>query len=611
MDEEDLQEAEESRTLNMSNDFAGFGTEHDSMRKTAAMDIFRPLEETVGSRLLKRMGWREGQGIGPRVKRAAKLDDTEDASAKKHLFAPDDVQVVSLTRKTDMKGLGYAGESRPANDTVSPKHRGRQSAAFPDELSDDESGMRLGRSKTTALTPRRTGIGVGVLNDNGSDDEDPYSMGPKISYNKTLGGDKKTKSKPKTISSSANPLLKTKPTFISRKLASVKETLRKCHDGRLPLDGFVLDDQLDAFGTLTIQADQYKPPEVPPGWKSSVSRDEQIEAESKFVSTADAAKASNLTAKSRAALLGESQLPGKSVFDFLTPAAHHRLAAASGREDLPAAGSEPPPPGFETSATAPASLRSLVPHLDANVALQALNRELSGWMPYAEDENKRSRYRTYLEVQSGLREAEGDDNLPPRAEGMSRDDWVLEMQEFARAAELFKPVSGLMASRFTSSSSLPQSEKADSGADSLLSKPMAKPEDPALSAAKLGMFGPMTRSVISFHPSRLLCKRFSVPVPEEIALGGYGQSGSTAPRARDTGSGTADVRASTGAVVLRDDAPNPPRLEEIRTDHGSRLEIVEQLQRAPMDPERNEALEAEKPGEAVFKAIFGSDDEDD
>ena len=30
-----------------------------------------------------------------------------------------------------------------------------------------------------------------------------------------------------------------------------------------------------------------------------------------------------------------------------------------------------------------------------------------------------------------------------------------------------------------------------------------------------------------------------------------------------------------------------------------------------VEPERNEALEAERPGEAVFKAIFGSEDEDE
>ena len=37
------------------------------------------------------------------------------------------------------------------------------------------------------------GIGIGILNDTGSDDEDPYEIGPRISYNRVIGGEKKKK----------------------------------------------------------------------------------------------------------------------------------------------------------------------------------------------------------------------------------------------------------------------------------------------------------------------------------------------------------------------------------------------------------------------------------
>jgi G patch domain-containing protein 1 len=169
-----------------------------------------------------------------------------------------------------------------------------------------------------------------------------------------------------------------------------------------------------------------------------------------------------------------------------------------------------------------------------------------------------------------------------------------------------------MASRFTSSSSLPQSQHKDAdtaSAESLLSKPMGKPENPAESAAKLGMFGPMTRSVASFHPTRLLCKRFNVPVPEESAPTAFDQG-------PDTTSGSAVLRSFTSAAVQRDDLLLSERSQEDKLDPGSQLEVVQQQPgapsiSAPMDPERNEALEQERPGEAVFKAIFGSDDEDD
>ncbi|OAL21038.1 hypothetical protein AYO22_08322 [Fonsecaea multimorphosa] len=619
MDEEDLREAEELRTLNTSSEFAGFGTEHDAMRKTAAIDIFRPLDETIGSKLLKRMGWREGQGIGPRVRRAAKAgendeeDDNDDQPAQTHLFAPDDVQLVSYTRKTDRKGLGYDGELQgqdlPATRSITTMNPRPGSADQPSE--EEGTAPLFGLKKKPGRARKRTGFGVGVLNDDGSDDEDPYSMGPKISYHKVIGGEKMPKSKSKSTGSAANPLVKTKPAFISRKLATLKAVLRKCHDGRLPLDGFVLTDELDSLGSMTIQDEKYKPPEVPEGWKSSISPETEPDTASTFVSTAEAAKSSNLTAKSRASLLGESLLPGKSVFDFLTPAARDRMAAASGRQNLPAAGSEPPPDSHQPSESKTKELRTMVPHLDQDVALQALSRAAGGWMPYAEDEHKRLRYRTYLEIQAGLRAA---DEVPPRAEKMRQEDWILEMQEFTRAAEVFKPISGLMATRFTTSSSSPTGEDGKSGdltTDSLLTKPKAKPEDPAESAAKLGMFGPMTRSIVNFYPTRLLCKRFNVPMPTHAGSGEGRDGGGTASTSGEPSFAVPQFRSFASAGFQHEEGSEVSQSQaENRMDQPS-IPAMVQNQPAPLDPDRNEALEQERPGQAVFKAIFGSDDEDD
>jgi G patch domain-containing protein 1 len=616
MDEEDMREAEESRTLATSDKFAGFGTEQDAMRKSAAIDIFRPPGETIGSKLLKKMGWREGSGVGPRVRRTANLGGEDgDETTETHLFAPDDVQVVYYPRKNDYKGLGYEGDSHDPENTANQRTTIPKSARTARPLGNDDDGEGVGPlftvKKSSTSVRKRTGIGTGVLNDDGSDDEDPYSMGPKISYNKTIGGEKKGKSKSQSISSSSNPLLKNKPTFISKRLANLKGALRKCHDGRLPLDGFVLANELGTFGTMSLQDDKCKPLPVPEGWVSSISPDTETDSASSFVSTADAAKASNLTAKGRALLLGESQLPGKSVFDFLTPAARDRLVAASGQQNLPPAGNEAAPNGQEASESAADALKRLVPRLDREIAIQALNRGVSGWVPYADEEGKRSRYRTYLEIQAGLRAA---DEIPPRAERMRQDDWVLELHEFARAAEVFKPISGLMASRFTTSSSALQGSDENSGNESgdlLLSKPKPKPEDPAEAASKLGMFGPMTRSVINFYPTRLLCKRFGVPMPTHADIGksepGVGCSSG--------GSGS-----SIGATQFRSFASAGFQHDEASEVNGKDSKKLADQPPAPsplhrevpdVDPDRNEALEQERPSQAVFKAIFGSDEEDD
>ncbi|PLB34638.1 putative G-patch domain protein [Aspergillus candidus] len=597
MDEEDLREAEEARQVETSGDFAGFGsTGADAVRRGGLVDLFKTSGETMGVRLLRKMGWKEGQGIGPKVRRKADLDDGNGDPHQTYLFAPDDPPMVAFVHKTDRKGVGFEGESH----LDGPKAGGEQS---DEDEGDPFFGRRLTgttKQKPTTKGPRRGAFGVGVLNDTGSDDEDPYSLGPQISYSRVIGGDKKKKKKAKAEDAkptvaAANPLLNTKPVFISKKtLASKNSTgFRKCHDGRLPLDGFVLADGISTL-TISSQEKKYAPPEIPKDWESSKAPAPEQEA-APYVSTADAAKASSLDPTSRAALLGEAQLPGKSIFDWMTPEARERIAKLTGKTDLPPALGEKAPPGHERSdSQRQRDLWDLVPKLDKHVAAQALARAASGWMPYAEDLDKRSRYRVFLEVRAGLR-----DRLPDRVPGSSTDEWTAELNEFARAAEVFKPMSGAMASRFTSASSGPKGssdEAADSSDATGLHRLAEKPQDPAEAAAHIGMFGPMTRSSISFYPARLLCKRFNVRPPGHVQQdpGASAPSGGaqTAPGPKELVS-QAVMNELVHAVGATSGSAPPPRPPVV------------------VEPERNDALEADRPGEAVFKAIFGSDDEDE
>lgn len=628
MDEEDVREAEESRELQTSHEYAGFGsTDADVTRRAGLMDLLKTGGETMGVKLLKKMGWREGQGIGPKVRRRANLDDAAaTAEAQEtYLFAPENPPMIAFVQKGDHKGLGYEGEARLEEFHTAG---GKDS---DEEDSDPFFGRRLeapGKQKLPKTEgPRRGAFGVGVLNDTGSDEEDPYSMGPQISYNRVIGGDKKKKKKQKEkaaatgdskmITGSSNPLVSSKPVFISKKTMAAKHSagFRKCHDGRLPLDGFVLAD-LSSL-SISSQEKRYAPPEIPPGWKSSKTSTNERDA-SGYVSTADAAKASSLDPTSRAALLGEAQLPGKSIFDWMTPQARERIAKLTGKTDLPPALGEKAPKGYEMSESQKRQdLWDLVPKLDKQVAVQALTRAVSGWMPYSEDPDKRTRYRTFLEVRAGLR-----DKLPDRLPGSTTDEWAAELHEFTRAAEVFKPMAGIMASRFTSASSGPKStENQEPSTDSpLLSKPAEKPEDPAVSAAKIGMFGPMTRSTISFYPSRLLCKRFNIKPPAHVQVdpgeqpGGEGAGASSAAAAggrfQSAGYQTTGPKELVSRDVLNQLMVDSGRgaVDTTAEKPGAGLASREQI---VVEPERNEALEAERPGEAVFKAIFGSEDEDE
>lgn len=600
MDEEDLREQEESRNINTTDEFAGFGsTATDTTRRAGLMDLLKTGGETMGVKLLKRMGWREGQGIGPKVRRKANLDErtATQTSEETYLFAPDNPPMVDFIRKTDHKGLGFAGEAQ--------LEKPNQPQQEEDEDTDSFFGDRLSTKKKPAKKAQRGGFGVGVLNDTGSDDEDPYSLGPQISYNKTIGGKKKKTKDAKPAIASANPLLNTKPVFISKKVAAARSTggFRKCRDGRLPLDGFVLADSLSS---LSISDKKYEPPQIPEGWKSS--RQPATERAS-YVSTADAAKASSLDPTSRAAVLGEAQLPGKSIFDWMTPEARERIVKLTGNTNLPPALSEKAPKGYELSeADRRKDIWDLVPQLDKQTAVQALTRGVSGWMPYSEDEAKRARYRTFIEVRAGLRHT-----LPDRVPGSTTDEWVTEMNEFARAAEVFKPMSGVMASRFTSASSGPKmASDAPDPAEPFLSRPSEKPDDPAVAAAKVGMFGQLTRRTNSFFPTRLLCKRFNIKPPNHVQLDPGGHSDTTKrPGTRfqsggyQTDSKPRDLISQEVMDMIMIESgrqPMPSAQEDNRPSTSTKPAV---------EPEHNEAIEAERPGDAIFKAIFGSDDEDE
>ena len=625
MDEEDIADAEESKNLRTSESFAGLGsTEGDSIRQGVSMDILRVSGEPMGVRLLRKMGWRDGQGIGPKVRREAKLDDGETIKIsdgqEMHLFAPENSQMVSFVRKNDRKGLGYQAEERLGNNTTEI------------ETGDVITGVDEYLFSKTSKPMKKTkapqgGFGMGILNDNGSDEEDAYHMGPQISYNRIIGSDKKKKKKAengKPVVTSSNPFLRSKPVFISKKTLTSKagDRLHRCHDGRLPLDGFVLSSKdlskSEDFST-------FRTPEIPKDWKSSKISSSAAQptrtGSSTYQSFADLARSSTLDPATRANLLGEASLPGKSVFDYLTPTARARLVTATQNPNLPPALNEAPPPGYKaTHSQRNIDLAAIAPSLDSTIAATALNRSIEGWTPYAENPAKRTRYRSFLEVHAGL-----SDSLLSRAEGMSNDVWVKEMQEFAHAAQIFKPMTGRMAERFISSTSATtDSGKANSApqadAETLLFTPAPTPIDLAEEAARLGMYGPLTRSSKQFFPTRLLCKRFNVKPPDHVQVDSdgappTGSNPAAAGAGAEPGFGgrfqSSGYQTSTKSLEL----VGKKKMDELRRESGQliggeevhvggRMCVVEPVM---VDPERNEALEKERPGEAVFMAIFGSD----
>ncbi|KAF2745150.1 DUF1604-domain-containing protein [Sporormia fimetaria CBS 119925] len=586
MDEEDLADAAESRRLETVQDFAAVGGSGNGSAQDDPFGLFLTEHDTIGVKILQKMGWRRGQGLGRRVHRQARLDesgvDADPQAARGHLFAPEDIPSMPIIQQEHRRGLGYRSEARLGKDDDETRLDREPTLHFL------EAPSKAAPRKQPSL--KKTSIGVGVLNDTGSDDEDPYELGPKITFNRSIGKEKKAKKPSKFAKVGAGEkVVYKKPVHKTSLVVALAP-----RDGRGPLSGFIF-----ATTTSMPSAQKFPPPDVPPGWTSSKGV-RTADGQPAALSVADAAKSSALDAAARASILGEKQLPGKSVFDYMSKEGRDRIAALTGNSRLPQGLGQAPPPGEKSDGAK--SLWTFVPNLDKDVAAAALAKGATGWMPYGEDLEKRARYVAFMELKTGTRTG-----LPERAPGVSVSDWVKELEEFAHAAQVFKPTSGIMASRFTSASSSANSAQKDAkdGTD-LLRTATAKPEDPAEQAARLGMYGPMTRSQFPFHPSRLLCKRFNIAPPAHV------------PFASD---------ADTGAETRTQEAVSKPVMDELMHEFltkgptTQRPAWIEQgtaasaavpvTEHATVDVEHNEALSKQRAPEEVFKAIFGDSDDDD
>jgi G patch domain-containing protein 1 len=231
-------------------------------------DIIEPSSEPVGIRLLKRMGWKSGQGIGPRVSRRQKKpedgghSDEDDEHLANVTFAPIDSAVVVFTNKTNHQGLGFDPY----------KH----APEF------DRSLQARTESKYQTQEPKgkRTGFGFGKFDDD--DDEDGvYGSGPSIlkslDYDPALNdrprsrrGDNKEKEKSRikvrghircTLLDGMPKASANFPDILSPFLLSIHkhDTLVAiyCSDGRPPLAGFVL------ASTPAKALRWYSAPEIP------------------------------------------------------------------------------------------------------------------------------------------------------------------------------------------------------------------------------------------------------------------------------------------------------------------------------------------------------------
>ena len=145
------------------------------MASALAASLAPSASDSVGARILKKMGWRLGQGIGPRItyeqrraqdRSAGFAPDEEDEEAKKHMYPRRDTPLLLVPRKDNSHGLGYT-PGMGLNESL-----GRAGEAKGPHI----SGTYTLRVLLALRLPNCfvAGFGLGALNDADEDDLDVY-----------------------------------------------------------------------------------------------------------------------------------------------------------------------------------------------------------------------------------------------------------------------------------------------------------------------------------------------------------------------------------------------------------------------------------------------------
>lgn len=304
-------------------------------------------------------------------------------------------------------------------------------------------------------------------------------------------------------------------------------------------------------------------------------------------------------------MLGETPLPSapRSVFEFMSQKDRERLQNAASHIRQP-----PQPDDGSTSSMPPPRVPPppdtiRIARTEPHIAEAALR----GFQPFATDPTKQARYKVYLESQ-----ASQDSSAPPikPIPGQRTDEFNKEIEDYAKAALLFKPMSGAMAGRFTSAAVIDHGPQIHEGLHTPSAEEMEKKEEeerkkaeenisPKAHAAKLSMYGPLTREVKPWQPAKLLCKRFGVkdpnPPPETPA---------DAPPAAGVAASGADFQPPDAQASMSTSA-----FESTGTRKGG-LKDVSNVGLGEDEDQGRDTLTYERPTMDVFKAIFASDDED-
>lgn len=255
----------------------------------------------------------------------------------------------------------------------------------------------------------------------------------------------------------------------------------------------------------------------------------------------------------------------------------------------------------KTAAPLPAAIS--VPRTEPHIAQAALK----GFRPFDTDPTKQARYTAYLQSQASQNGSVPDIKPSP---DQSVEDFNKELDDYAKSALIFKPMTGAMAGRFTSAAVIDHGPTIHEGLHTPSAQELADKEEerrkeaeekitPMQHAARIGMFGNLTRETKLWQPNRLLCKRFGVkdpnPPPDEPV------DVKSAPNAIPVTSEEQQEDLIARATASFDTTPSQSK---------NRPRDLDNIGLGEDEYQGRDILTYERPAMDVFKAIFASDAED-
>lgn len=374
-----------------------------SLLEDSLCSMIIPARSTIGAQLLHKMGWKEGQGIGPRVARKVDTENDVTSSAvaapanqkvygcavhpqaldkyeemmQKFLFAPDDVGEWSFTAKGDFHGLGYSGIDTTATDG---------------STSEDRTLSLYGMSGQA--------FGVGALEE---EDDDIYEVEKKHDYDRSVTDD----------GVGEGQFGWTGPHSIG---------------DRWTMECFVKASKMPK------PAKKYRCPPLPRDYRPFHKF--KVSFEGSSVASGD--KKQLLNAVTRGQMLGEEV----SVFNLISPEDRQRIERAKQgmekRKESSSGDQDRKPTRWDQT--------------PQYTAVKLPEWAKPGYKPFADDPAKQARYEDFL---SGKQ----DTCSGPQYLGMTEWEKQRERGEFAKAADVYQPLATSLESKFTRGDTAVEDEK--------------------------------------------------------------------------------------------------------------------------------------------------------